>query len=59
MTDKNYNVDFSEQDLKIIIKALSYLCVSTLSRSEYLYAHGLENKFKELILKDKENEDSL
>ena len=42
-------VDLSEQDIQIIINALSYLCVATHSRSVYLHSHSLEEKFKNLI----------
>lgn len=42
-------VDLSEQDIQIIINALSYLCVATHSRSVYLHSHSLEEKFKNII----------
>lgn len=43
-------IDLSNEDLEIIIKALSYLCVATHSRSVYIYAHDLESKLKEILL---------
>ena len=43
-------IDLSDDDLKIIIKALSYLCVATHSRPVYIYAHDLESKLKEILL---------
>lgn len=43
-------IDLSNEDLEIIIKALSYLCVATHSRPVYIYAHDLESKLKEILL---------
>lgn len=43
-------IDLSNEDLEIIIKALSYLCVATHSRPVYIHAHGLESKLKEILL---------
>lgn len=42
-------IDLSDEDLEIIIKALSYLCVATHSRTIYLHSHSLEEKFKNII----------
>lgn len=45
-------IDLSNEDLEIIIKALSYLCVATHSRPVYIYAHDLESKLKEILLNE-------
>lgn len=45
-------IDLSDEDLEIIIKALSYLCVATHSRPVYIYAHDLEAKLKEILLNE-------
>lgn len=45
-------IDLSDEDLNIIIKALSYLCVATHSRPVYIYAHDLELKLKEMLLEE-------
>lgn len=54
MSKKKYNVELKEQDINIIIKALSYLCVATHERAVYLYSHSLEEKFKNMIIEDEE-----
>ena len=41
-------IDLSDDDLKIIIKALSYLCYATHSRPEYLYSERLCKKLKDI-----------
>ena len=45
-------IDLSDEDLEIIIKALSYLCVATHSRPVYIYAHDLESKLKKILLEE-------
>lgn len=44
-----YSVDLSKEDMQVILKALSYLCVATHSRTMYLHSHSLEEKFKNII----------